>query len=525
VAAGWKGAALFLTGVLLLAATSSCPAGNLDTIGVTRLLASFPTLIGTGIPLGQPEAQATGSNDWELYPPNEGQPLSFATWINTNGSATNFPNALGFYSGHGDEVGANFYGITTGVAPGAQHVNNYEADYFFAYIVQSNQPVADKVVNQSSTFGALPASTQQQVDSIYDNYIATHGNLFCSSVNDGGQVCAPGTSYNGLGVGAYGIGAATSIGPTVDNGRSKPDLVAPAGYTSFSTPYVSGAGAVLLQAAARGDGGTNLSAAGDVRTLRALLLNGAVKPGDWTHTPPAPLDTRYGAGVLNLFYSYQQLAAGQQPLSASQTVFSGAAHPPGTPSNLIPSLLGWDFQTITSNPLEDSVNHYYFNNSGATNGAFTLTATLEWDRPDGESGINQLALFLYNSANGNLVTNSVSTVDNEQHIYVPSLARGQYDLQVIKYGSASQSVALSETYALAFQFYPVSSPALNLSLSGANVVVSWPSSPTIFNLRETTSLKAPISWTAVSTVGLLTGTNVAVTLSPAAGASFYQLSR
>ena len=79
-------------------------------------------------------------------------------------------------------------------------------------------------------------------------------------------MCAPATCYNGLGVGCYGVGAASSIGPTVDNGRSKPDLTAPSTYTSFSTPYVSGAGAVLLQAAANGAGGTNLAAAGDLRT-------------------------------------------------------------------------------------------------------------------------------------------------------------------------------------------------------------------------------------------------------------------
>ena len=49
----------------------------------------------------------------------------------------------------------------------------------------------------------------------------------------------------------------------------------------------------------------------------------------------------------------------------------------------------------------------------------------------GQSSVNNLALFLYNSANGNLVTNSVSTVDNVQHIYIPSLPRGKYDLQVV----------------------------------------------------------------------------------------------
>ena len=56
-------------------------------------------------------------------------------------------------------------------------------------------------------------------------------------------------------------------------------------------------------------------------------------------------------------------------------------------------------------------------------------------------------------------------MDNVQHIYVPNLPRGRYDLQVVKYGGISE-LTPSETYALAFQFYPISPPLLNLGLSG-----------------------------------------------------------
>jgi hypothetical protein len=381
------------------------------------------------------------------------------------------------------------------------------------------------VVNQSFIFtGGDPPQTT--VDSAYDTYMANTGILFCSAVGNGGPPSAAATAYNGLGVGCYGLDANSSTGPTLDNGRSKPDLVTPGVVTSFSTPYASGAAAVLLQSAARGDGGTNTAAAGDPRTVKALLLNGALKPGDWTHTPPAPLDTRYGAGVLNLWYSWQQLTNGRQPLSVSQTVPAGADHPPGTPASLIAAPLGWDFQTITNpSPAEDVVNHYYFDNSASPAAALTLTATLAWNRGAGQTAINNLALFLYNSAGGNLVTNSVSAVDNVQHIYVPSLPPGQYDLQVVKYGSQTNSVTPSETYALAFQFYPVSPPLLCLSLSGASAVISWPCSPTLFNLQQTASLSPPITWTPVAAAGLITNTTVSVTLSPSNSAAFYRLSR
>jgi hypothetical protein len=517
--------------LILAAACLPGEAGDLDTMGVTRLRANDPTLTGAGISVAQAEAQNDANvNDWEVNPPNAGPATNLFTWINTNGSSTVFPNSLGIESFHADQVGAHYYGGVTGVAPGALQVDNYEADYFIACIVQSNQPVAGAVVNQSFTYGPLPVTypltgnSQQTVDSFYDDYMAAFGILFCSAVNNGGQVCAPGTAYNGLGVGCYNaLHANSSTGPTVDNGRSKPDLVAPEFETSFSTPYVAGATAVLFQSAARGDGGANTNAAGDMRTVKALLLNGALKPGDWTHTPTAPLDTRFGAGVLNLYYSQQQLAAGQQPVSVSLTVPSGPAHPPGTPSALIPSLLGWDYQTITSSNLDDAVNHYYFDTSTNPATALTLTATLVWNRASGETGINNLSLFLYNTATTNLVTNSVSTVDNVQHIYIPSLPRGHYDLQVVKSGGFSE-VSQSETYALAFQFYPISPPLLTLSRSGATAVVSWPWTPTLFNLQQTASLTPPISWSPVGTVGLITNTTVSVALTPAATA-FYRLSR
>jgi hypothetical protein len=518
-------AVVLVLAFLFLGAALPCPAGNLDTMGVTRLRANDPTLTGSGISVAQAEAQNdTNINDWEVNPPNAGQTPSLFTWINTNGSSASFPNSLGLESSHADQVGNIFYGSAAGVAPAVLHVDNYEADYFIASNVYVGVGISGKVVNQSFTFGYLTVSHQQSVDSSYDDYVAANGTLFCSAVNNGGHVCAPGTDYNCIGVGCYGVGANSSTGPTVDNGRCKPDIVAPSMETSFSTPCVAGAATVLLQAAARGDGGANTSAAGDARAIKALLLNGAIKPGDWSHTTNSPLDPRYGAGVLNLFYSHQQLAAGQQPFSVSQTIPAGGPHPPGTNRNDLPSPLGWDFQTIASSPAHDVVNHYYFDSSTNPAAALTLTATLVWNRAAAQTNINQLALFLYNSANSNLVAASVSAVDNVQHLYLPSLARGQYDMQVVKYGGASE-VSPSETYALAYQFYPISPPLLHVSLSGTNVMVSWPWTPTVFNLQQTTNLAPFVSWNPVAAVGLITNTTVLVTLSPIAAAGFYQLSR
>src|SRR5262249_36793801 len=159
----------------------------------------------------------------------------------------------------------------------------------------------------------------------------------------------PSTGYNGMSVGA--LGGPSSTGPTPDNGRAKPDLVAPAGFTSFSTPLVAGCAAILLQAGARGDGGPGTATeASDARTVQALLLNGAEKPEDWVQVNGAPLDFRYGAGVLNVFNAYQQLQAGKQPFTAATTNTVGEAHLPPANAGTVPGLRGWDFNTISSTP-------------------------------------------------------------------------------------------------------------------------------------------------------------------------------
>ena len=241
------------------------------------------------------------------------QPTSLFTWISADGTSTTFPNALGTESGHADSVAGNFYGLDHGVAQQVSHVDNYEAGFFFNNFIQNQLPISARVVNQSFIFANpdgshLSTTEEQQIDSQYDNYATQYGTLFVSGAGNSGQVFPAATCYNGIGVGAY--QGSSSFGPTTD-GRSKPDITAPAGVTSFSTPFVAGSVTVLIQAAVRGDGGANTNAASDNRTVKALILNGAVKPADWTNGVTTPLDARYGAGVLNVFNAWNQLKGGK----------------------------------------------------------------------------------------------------------------------------------------------------------------------------------------------------------------------
>jgi hypothetical protein len=500
-------------------------ATTLDTIGVTLLRQVDATLTGNGISLAQAEARENTNTPvpFEVNPVVAGEAANLFTYISSNGTANVFPNSVGGESGHADNVALNLYGSSKGVAPQLAHIDNYDGDYFFNSLIGALFPpaIADSIVNQSFVFLNLAPATQARVDQDYDNYAVAHNTLFVSGAGNGGAVMSPATCFNGIAVGAYGGGS--SVGPTADN-RSKPDITAPADASSFSTPYVSGSAAVLLQAATRSDGGSSVSAAIDRRTLKALLLNGAVKPADWTNGPTAPLDARYGAGIVNLFNSWEQLRGGQHSFIETTSPPTGSPHPPGTSPNNEPALVGWDFNTI-SNPdsflgYSDEVNHYYFNLSPNLGPRFTLTATLVWERQPRKTVVNDLNLFLYNVNDGSLVAASTSTVDNVEHLFLTALPAGRYDLQVEK--NPNGQVSATETYALAFEFFNLT---LNIAETNGNVAISWPITPTGFTLQSATSLNPPVSWAPVS-AAISTSSNRNLVLLPTVGQpQFFRLHR
>ena len=460
-----------------------------DTLGLMALRTLVTNLNGSGVRVAQAEASAPV---FEVNPTNSevSQPVSRFTFINGSSSATGFPNSLGTESGHSDNVAGDFYGMRFGVATNIAHVDNYDANTLVYNSVLYDNPIAARVVNQSFTYGAYYSF----IDSAFDNYADEYGVLFISGAGfNNGPVYSPATCFNGIAVGVYN-NPGSSYGPTPD-GRCKPDITAWGNQdtvTSYSTPLVAGSAAVLLQAGARGDGGVDTNSATDLRTIKALLLNGAVKPLGWSNSPSVPLHYVYGAGIVNLLNSYEQLVGGKHGYVTSHSYAAGLAHAPSgaSPASFAQTavgsapLRGWDFNAITSSSTADVVNHYYFSLTNASAGAtFTATATLVWDLQNGQAAINNLGLFLYNASNGQLITCSTSLVDNVQHVYLPSLAPGVYDLQVWMPGSSA--VTPSENYALAYEFF---SQSVTMTPSGTNVVISWPVYPAGFLVEATTNL-------------------------------------
>ncbi len=160
--------------------------------------------------------------------------------------------------------------------------------------------------------------------------------------------------------------------------------------------------------------------------------------------PPNPFDPTYGAGIVNAYNSYQNLAAGRKtPLTTNTT----ATPVYGTTS----TSEGWDLNTLTTATSTDTVAHYLLNVPGDS----TFTSTLVWNRAAGTvtstsisiTDINHFELLLYNLATNSLIE-SISNIDNVQYLYTPDLAAGIYDLEVVKL--AAGAVSPTDTYALAF---------------------------------------------------------------------------
>src|SRR5215469_12179730 len=212
----------------LLFACGSIRAQNQSTIGLT-LLEATTNLNGGGIRVGQVEAsQDTNGLQWEVNPAAIPYPASRFTWYSNGLSSTSYPNSLGTESGHAIAVGSIFYG-PSGTATNVAHVDHFEANTYFNLYVYPNTglpgSVTDAVVNQSYTFGTQTVADQEVIDSAFDNFQVKYNTLFVSAANNIGnnlRVCAPGTSYNCISVGAY--PNISSVGPTIDNGRCKPDI-------------------------------------------------------------------------------------------------------------------------------------------------------------------------------------------------------------------------------------------------------------------------------------------------------------
>ena len=365
--------------------------------------------------------------------------------------------------------------------------------------------------------------SSRAIDSAYDNYAAQYNALFVSGAGNGGPSKPAGDVLQRHR--RRRLRRQLKLGPTLDNGRAKPDITAPAGaYTSFSTPHVAGAAAVLMQAGLRGDGGSDTNSAADIRTVKALLLNGAVKPADWTNNPPSPLDTRYGAGILNVFNSYEQLAGGKHGYIVSTSVPTGSAHPPTGASGTIGALSGWDFNTNTSSSSfrrDKSLlfqRHQRLRATPRSPPRRRSSGTASRTRPT--STISTCFCTTPPTAISSRAAPAWWTTSNTSSCR--NLPQGRYDLQVWKAGGIPDTTIVSSRKPMRWHG---NSPQtlLNATQSGTNLSLTWPIYPDGFVLASATNLTPPVVWSTNNPAPVVTNNLNQVLVSATNASQFFRL--
>src|ERR1700722_6811588 len=196
---------VWVLAVLIFSSVISPAQQYYDLIGLTALQSTTTNINGTGIRVGQPEADEVtnaGLSYFEVNPSTIGQPTNLFTYISVDGIANVFPNTVGYESDPANDVAGGVYGMDHGMATNVLHVDNFDANFYITnYIANLLIGPTDLVVNQSFTFGPQDASDQEGDDSAYDDYEETYNTFFVSPADDLGTengasltVAAPGTA-------------------------------------------------------------------------------------------------------------------------------------------------------------------------------------------------------------------------------------------------------------------------------------------------------------------------------------------
>ena len=392
-----------------------------DDVGFTELALELGPMLPDGASVAISQVEASTSTNTPIYFPDTN---------NTEFAGKTFSDESGIAMGtssHATTVGRYFYGLNDGLARGISSVEIYNADTWLNSNIFSGGPAGTPAfetaaVQNHSWIGGGTTSTATLVEALMrlDYMVERDGVVCVVGVNNGSANPLPillSQSYNSI---AVGVSTGNhSHGETViaEAGRIKPEIVAPLDKTSWASPLVSSAAAMLLDHA-----GGALDDRPQV--TKAILLAGATKHDvvDWDRTFSRPLDETFGAGELNIYRSYHILNAGEQ----------------GAATNLTVDLQGWDFLAVSG---AETAQYFFDVPEGFVLYRFSAIAT--WHRLIGNgpaSGFDPIVTAFSNVdlafresaafVPGALVDLSTSQVDNVEHIYQGALPEGQYVLEL-----------------------------------------------------------------------------------------------
>ncbi|MBI1304404.1 MAG: hypothetical protein GC172_11555 [Phycisphaera sp.] len=410
---------------------------------VARLGNDTPT--GLGIKVGQVEAP---ENSQGAYAPDSANPeFAGVTFFLMSGSGA--PS-----SWHATEVAKPLFGNTLSITPDVEsvycwNVNSWAGPSYLnvnGASAPATPPAGVRVFNHSwiGSFGS--AATDNNALRRVDFLISRDNLLFTVGTNNGaGSAAQPLVSYafNGISVGLANGNHANATTPAgIDGaGRRKPDIVAPGQFTSFSTPVVGAAGALLFDAAQSDPAVAGNPNANRALTVKAILLGGTTHRAGWSNGAPTsgasrgitatPLDPLYGTDLLNIDRAHLMLTSGE---------WNGSSTPQ---TSVFVEHAGWDYVPSVAS----GASVYYSFKVHAAVPEFSVLAT--WPRQVATNfsawTLQNFDLRLWKLQGGSLASisgeagvgvfgsgnvESVSTVDNAEHLYIRDLAAGEYVLEL-----------------------------------------------------------------------------------------------
>ncbi len=436
---------LFLTiaMVLVILGSLSAQADWRDDIGWTKLLTEKGVALenGAGVNIAMSEA-FVGSN---YLPDLASSQFTGKTFTNGSGIASGI-------SGHANSVATNFYGNTGSIANGISNITLYQADDWInnrLNFVSGADPVAQdfKVLNHSWIGNNANDAAMQNIVMRAD-YIVNRDNITIVAGTNNANGAIPDLLAHSFNVITVGLTNGNhAYGPTrfYQAGRYKPDIVAPASATSFATPIVSAAAAILYQKGAGTDATNN-------QVIRAVLLAGATKeefastPNVWDQTANRRLDDQFGAGELNIYNSYHILEGGQFDGSIGPSINHIGDH-------------GWDYKNSIAPASSVSYNIDIADGFQWRDFSVILAWNINVIDLDASAAVFNPSAILADmnldllDASGTILFTSSSTLGNVEHLYLSSLLSGRYTMRVTSnfntdFGIAWRgTVAKSEKYA------------------------------------------------------------------------------
>lgn len=437
---------MMAVGLCLVDMPASSRADWKDDVGFNELKTGLlrlgiPVPNGNGVPVSMVEA---GGSSHSAYWFNTGHsdfvaasdPFNTAVTFTDGSNVSNKTNST-----HASTMARIILGNSSSIAPGANTITVYEAGLFLANQLRAPSGSVPQTLNfrvqNHSWIGSFKTTPYDDVLGLrrFDFMIDRDNVTALVGLNNGTSAGLPSFfahSYNAIAVGrtdglhSTGLTTLADYGP----GRSKPDIVVPRDTVSRATASISSVATLLHSAVAGTD-------AEKSEVMKAILLAGATKhnnvpvfesgnpmpiasgsmlAGGWSRTATQPLDDTYGAGQVNVFNSYLMTMGGHYGGSHTDPITVGSH--------------GWDYQTV--NPgIENELRYSFVIPEGSKAEELSIILTWNVEVPDHFSTqtLANLNLRLTDSLGGT-VDESISSVDNVEHIYLKDLMAGEYTLAV-----------------------------------------------------------------------------------------------